>query len=139
MNFKIPELHRAPWASAWGRSRAWMISYVRRLAEAAYIWSVTRQIYPGGPHSRTEVVELLTREVAEIPQNVREAMNYQDREQAVLKARLSRRFDLGLALNEAANRAIAEKQDLQKPQLSAKQQAALKFQEEYLQRVVDRS
>lgn len=70
---------------------------------------------------------------------VRAVIKYQAGEVEMLEARLSRRFDPGMALNEAANRAMVQKQAARDPQLTAGQLMALKVQEETVNRWVERS
>jgi hypothetical protein len=66
--------------------------------------------------------------------------NYLEEKQ-IIHERLARRYDPGMALNEAFNR-VAEKIEEAKPAeaipLSGKQQAALKFQQEFLRANVKR-
>lgn len=123
-----------------GRKPHWAIALVSRIAGAVFIWSITRDVRG---FDKAETKRIAVRELWVIPESIHRHFDFQDREQAILKERLGRRYDLGLALCESANRALAEKKATNTEHevipLSAKQQAALKFQEEYLQRIVKRS
>ena len=66
--------------------------------------------------------------------------DFQNREQRILSDRLARRFDLGMALNEAAVRAIKEKQAaVPAGYPTAHQMRALEFQAEQLTQTLRRS
>jgi hypothetical protein len=69
-------------------------------------------------------------------------MEYQKSEAEVLNERLSRRYDPGMALNEAAKRAIEQKTSvgIKSPDnLTEKQKMALEFQAKYLKKVIGQS
>lgn len=93
---------------------------------------------------RAENRRIIEREVSAIPDSLRAHHDYQSREQAIQNDRMTRRFDMGLALNEAANRAIAEKTEAKRAvdpgmNLSANQSKALEFQKQYLDSLVKRA
>ncbi len=89
--------------------------------------------------SRADIERVARRELSGVSENIDAYFHWLTNETAIQSDRLARRFDLGLALNESANRAIAEKKALAEPRLTDKQLAALKVQKEYLQRVVRNS
>lgn len=74
---------------------------------------------------------------------VRRIVVWRESEAVRHEERLARRFDLGMALNEGANRAMAEKKTLGEHATAAgltdKQRLALEVQAQYLNRVVRRS
>jgi hypothetical protein len=61
------------------------------------------------PLDPVEVERLAWRELRAIRDTIVAHYDYQNREQRILSDRLARRFDLGMALNEAAVRAVEEK------------------------------
>ena len=66
--------------------------------------------------------------------------DWQDREQRILSDRLARRFDLGMALNESAVRAIKEKNAIVPPGYPTPfQLKALEIQGDMLTEVIRRS
>lgn len=87
--------------------------------------------------NRQNVTRIAHRELSAIS----EAFSYHESEVKVLGERLGRRFDQGMALNEAANRAIAAKKtaETEGNGLSSNQKAALEFQKQYLDRIVRNS
>lgn len=84
----------------------------------------------------TEARRIAAREVAAAPESILAHFEYQRSEADILSERLARRYDPGMALSEAANRAIAQKQAARDPQLTSRQLAALKVQEETLNRAI---
>lgn len=105
-----------------------------RIASRVIVWSVVEL----SERPKEEAARIARREVDAIRDSLEGHFEFQASEQKILDARLSRRFDPGMALNEAATRAIAAKKEL-RDQVSPSQKAALKVQQEYLQRIVDRS
>jgi hypothetical protein len=92
------------------------------------------------PLDPVEVEQLAWRELRAIRDTIIAHYDYQNREQRILSDRLARRFDLGLALNEAAVRAVQEKQAIVPPGYPTQQQmAALEFHAEQLTELVRRS
>lgn len=75
--------------------------------------------------------------------SVRKVITYRAGEVELLEDRLSRRYDIGMAMNEATNRAIAQKQEARQSEsglgLTDRQKLALKFQQEHLNRIVKNS
>jgi hypothetical protein len=92
------------------------------------------------PLDPVEVEQLAWRELRAIRESILAHYDYQNREQRILSDRLARRFDLGQALNEAAVRAVEEKQAIVPAGYPSRHQmAALELQAEELQRVLRRS
>lgn len=92
------------------------------------------------PLDPVEVEQLAWRELRAVEQSIVAHFDYQNREQRILSNRLARRFDLGMALNEAAARAITEKHAaVPAGYPTARQMAALEFQVEQLQEQVRRA
>lgn len=92
---------------------------------------------------RPDLRKIIDREVSAVRQSVIAYTEFQVSEQEILTQRLGRRFDLGMALNEATSRALEAKKaagDELKPQeqLTSKQLDALAVQEQYLQKIVNR-
>ena len=116
-----------------------MIAYIRRLVASIYVWALCREAESEG-RDLEDARRIFRREVDAVPESYAYHRAYQDGEQAILEERLSRRYDLGMALNEAAQRAIADKAVAREaPKLSANQLKALEFQKDYLKRLVDRA
>lgn len=91
------------------------------------------------PMDRRELQRLVWREMDAIRTSIIEHYRYQDREARILNDRLSRRFDPGAAVNEAARRAIQAKQaagEGNPDNLTAKQKLAMEVQQAHLKRVV---
>lgn len=123
---------RASWFEDWLNQNALRLcgilmtwAHVRMAKRRGWNWKAVRHV------SQTEQNAIWN--------TVRKVVLYQASEAEVLEMRLSRRYDIGMAMNEAANRAIAQKQAVRDPQLTGRQLVALKVQEEYLQRIVKRS
>lgn len=92
------------------------------------------------PLDPVEVEQLAWRELRAIEASIVAHFDYQNREQRILSDRLARRFDLGMALNESAVRAVQEKQALVPPGYpTPRQMDALELQVEQLQQLVRRS
>lgn len=111
--------------------RSWVIGVIHGLAQRLYVWAICA----AAAHRPRRLVE---REVKAVPETVDASLAYQNREQETLTVRLSRRYDIGMAMNEAANRAMADKATA-RLQLTPQQEAALKVQQDYLQRVVNQA
>lgn len=112
----------------------WMIAKLMRVK----IWTLMRSGKRRGWNSK-ETERLAKRELAAVQESIRAHFEYQTSEADILSERLSRRYDPGMALNEAANRAMVQKQAARDPQLTDRQKLALKFQEEELKRRIARS
>jgi hypothetical protein len=92
------------------------------------------------PLDPVEVEQLAWRELRAIRESILAHFDYQNREQRILSDRLARRFDLGMALNEAAARAIEEKHAVVPAGYpTPHQMTALEFQAEQLTETVRRS
>lgn len=102
-----------------------------------YVWEARK--------SRRDPVQyrrLVKRELTGIDENIEAYRSWLASEQTVLEARLNRRFDLGLALNESANRVIEAKKlarEANPDNLTDKQKMALEVQRAYLKRVAGNS
>lgn len=84
--------------------------------------------------------KLIGAELRAIPEAVRRNIIYHDAEVRLQTERLMRRYDLGGALNEAAQRAIADKQTKVPPGYPTEmQKQALRLQEETLKDRIARS
>lgn len=121
-----------------------MIQFVLRMAGHVYLWALMRTLRGATPDEALRLAEsrrIAQRELAAIPDTIRAHFNYQISETRILSERLARRYDVGMALNEAAARAIAEKQAAKQEfpvnhGLTDRQLKALEFQKEYLARIV---
>lgn len=115
------------------------------------------------PSHRKQAADVLRRELKAIPEQVRAFAEQQATEVEVLTERLARRFDLGAALNEAAERAkariaatrkqvLADAQHIEDPierhyaqmradvpNLTGRQSAALAVQRQTIERSIRRS
>lgn len=113
-----------------------------RLSGSIYAWSVAKHAANAG-YDLAEAARLAVRETLAVKESVVAHFEYQKTEQDILSERLARRYDIGMAMNEAANCAIvqkaAAKEDPRNPPLTSRQQAALEFQKEYLARIVNNS
>lgn len=113
-----------------------IVGWIRYLAERLVIWAVVKQCRT---HPAIETRRIATREIEALRESVNIHFEYQDREQSILTARLTRRYDVGLAMNEATVRAQEQRRkdgtlhEIQ--QLTPRQQAALEFQKQYLARI----
>lgn len=112
----------------------WLISKLMPVK----VWLLMREAKRLG-WNLSETERLAKRELDAVQESIRAHFEYQISEVEILSQRLGRRYDPGMALNEAANRAIAQKQAARDPQLTSRQKLALKFQEEELKRRIDRA
>ena len=107
-----------------------------------WAWHKPKSEWRASGNDKTRVRALFYREMDAISSNVQSFVKYQTDEAEILNARLSRRYDPGMAVNEAANRAIEAKKAAREPSpdnLTAKQKMALEVQKQYLQRVIERA
>ena len=116
-----------------------------------YCWALVRDLLDEPPDDapnwtpnmdRRELRRLVWREMAAIRTSIIEHYRYQDCEARILNDRLSRRYDPGLAVNEAAKRAVNAKlaaSERSPDNLTDKQKLALKLQEETLMERIRRS
>lgn len=103
-----------------------------------YCWLLCRHAALVG-YDKTETKRIVTRELAAITESVTTHFEFQQREVVILTARLRRRYDIGMAMNESTQRAqLLRAADGAKdtPVLSASQTAALEYQKKYLQGIV---
>jgi hypothetical protein len=117
-----------------------MNRWLLTISAKVYAWALERDLTRPDlekPLPKGEVRRLAWREITAIRESILAHFDYQDREQRILSDRLARRFDLGMALNEAANRAIGEKKATMNPAglnyPTPQQQAALDLQARTLQ------
>lgn len=119
--------------------------FIRR-ASAIHLWLLVRWARNLG-WDASDAWRIAKRELAAVPDSMNGHFAWLVSEREIITARLVRRFDIGLAMNEATNRALEERARLiaeegispePTPILSETQRAALKFQEEYLQIIARR-
>jgi hypothetical protein len=125
--------------------RMWLARKILPRAKRAYAWAAMQLIddhdilsadekynyanYVVVPdHMRAVTRQVVERELDQIMMTARIVAFNTESEQDVIASRLARRYDPGMALNEAFNR-TAEKMD---QELSPNQQAALAFQQKFL-------
>lgn len=126
----------------------WLIA----IAGRTYVWALARDLVSEGveqlgggvsyPFDPDEVRRIAWREISAIRESILAHFDYQDREARILNDRLSRRYDPGQAVNEAANRAIAAKKAAGEPSpdnLTEKQKLALRLQEQTVKERIARS
>lgn len=124
--------------------RATISVWLDRTALRIAAWLVTRVTVNRTGFLRERVVDVATNEINDLPAIIREAVTFQKTEQQILSDRLGRSYDLGMALNESANRAIAQKQKAKQEAagimpLTDRQQMAFEYQKQYLQKIVRES
>lgn len=118
-----------------------VIAFIKRQLVNALAWVICFEARKGG-RSKAEMRSLVLRELSGVQENIEAYASWLSSERAVLEARLNRRFDLGMALNESANRVIEAKKLAREPNpdnLTGQQKAALEFQKQFLQRNAERS
>ncbi len=115
-----------------------MIDFIEKWSARVLVWALCRQA-EGRNWDLQVARRVANREVRAISETIGAAACWHKSETEILTERLGRRYDLGMALSESANRAIAQKQAARDPQLTERQKMALKVQEETLQRIVARS
>lgn len=121
----------------------WLLDLASRL----FVWALTRDLMETQEPDRVfdnmttaEVRRLAWREITAIRVSIIEHYRFQDREQRILTERLKRRYDLGQALNESAQRAIADKQTVVPPGYPTElQKRALELQAQTLKDRIARS
>jgi hypothetical protein len=119
------------WTGA-GTKPLWprIVNYIGSKAAKVLCWALTYEMVRSGRvRDRERAKYLVEREIREMSETVA----YQHSEIEMLTSRLSRRYDPGQALNEAARRAVADKQE---QRMSPQQKAALEFQKQYLAKIV---
>lgn len=113
----------------------WLVRATGRL----YTWALCRHAEGvGWDLGRTRT--LANEYVGDVPKAIRDSLSFHAREVEAQVPRLNRRMDIGMALNEAANRAMDEKKTLREHAkdsgLTGSQLKALEFQEQYLKGIV---
>lgn len=116
-----------------------MMNWIRRAAECVLIWCICREAEKRGVDlgiMRTSARHYVERAWGD----ALDSASFHRTEVEILEARLRRRYDPGMALNEAANRAMQDKAAARQAiPLSSKQLAALEVQKQYLDRIVKNS
>lgn len=112
-----------------------LVGLIKRVSGQLHVWALCQEARTTDP---VETKRIARRELDAISESIGAHFDYQKREQEILSDRLARRFDIGMAMNEAANRAIEEKAAV-KVRLSSTQEKALEFQKAYLDRLVKNS
>lgn len=105
-------------------------------------WALIRVMWysrDGETRPFSEMAVLYLNELNAVKDNVSAYISFQKSEKEILTERLGRRYDIGLAMNESAQRAMEEKKYYMLRELSGKQKAALEFQAKYLQSLVNKS
>lgn len=117
------------------RFRRWML----KKAASVVVRCVTTELVQHGYAAET-ASRIVNREVDAVAKDYLKTFSWEKSEQQIMEARLNRRYDLGSALNEAANRAIAEKAKdshlARSHSMSGSQAAALEYQKKYLENIV---
>lgn len=111
---------------------------VKRVADALTVACIGHIAKTHG-YDVAETRRIVDREVKAIFDSLSGHLDYQYTEAGILNERLARRYDFSMAINEAANRAIAAKKAAGQPNphnLSNFQEASLKAQKETLQRAL---
>jgi hypothetical protein len=131
-----------------------MIGWLTRAAiswgATLYTWGAVRflladterenRLDPPPVTDAARAARLIGIELRAIPRAVRDNITYRDAEVRIQTERLMRRYDLGGALNEAAQRAIQDKQTVAPPGYPTPlQERALKLQEDTLRDWIRRS
>ena len=109
-----------------------MAGFIERHAARILSWAL---------HRRLGIARfLIDREIDAIAHTVVGGAEWFHDETDILAARLTRRYDVGMAMNESTNRAIKAKAEMDLDpdpirELTDKQKLALAFQEQYLKRI----
>jgi hypothetical protein len=120
----------------------WLTRLALSWGAALYTWGAVRFLRSDDPpiNDSKRVAELIGSELRAIPRAVQENIIYHDAEVRLQTERLMRRYDLGGALNEAAQRAITDKQTAVPPGYPTEmQKRALELQEKTLKDRIARS
>ncbi len=122
-------------------NRAWIQTrrlrfdlWVRRTARRVYIRAIIRRLRTGSDHKAAET--FLYDGAIQLESDVVQWLDFTKTETDIIAARLARRNDPGMALNEAYQRTqnAVDAGLVEDPDLTGKQKAALKFQEEFLRK-----
>lgn len=120
----------------------WFVRWLRGHAENVLIWCLCREAEATG-YDLNKARYLAAKEVRGTTAALNATIHYQKAEAAAQEERLTRRFDIGMALNEAANRAMDEKKTLRehaaRSGLTDRQLMALELQQRTLQSWVNRA
>lgn len=125
-----------------------LVRFIASIAERVLIWCICRAAEAQGVDLKL-VRPAANEYVRRATRDAMLAARWNTNEARIQEERLTKRFDLGAALNEGANRAIAAKQG-ERREMTLEEQArasgltdrqieALKFQKGHLERVVARS
>jgi len=128
--------------TVWSDVSAFLRSALKRRAANLLSRLIISELVENGYH-RDTAQRVVRREVGAISDDCLQTFAWEKSEQRIMEDRLNRRFDLGSSLNEAANRAMAQKaSERGQPKddgLSGPQRAALAFQKQYLEKIVRNS
>lgn len=106
-----------------------------RLAEDIYIWATMRALRKELGVVRADDERVLRNEIRAVQESILYYINYQSQEASILNERLSRRFDPGMALQEATNRAIEAKKELRQ-HMTLQMQHGLEEQKQRAKRAI---
>lgn len=117
--------------------REFLIDRIYNWSKAAHLWTMATAVTDVRDDIDKKVfLSAAKRELDQVETSVLAIIEYRKSESDILNERLTRRFDVASAMNEAAQRAIAMKtaaktdRDIQP--LSGPQAMALEFQKKYL-------
>lgn len=120
--------------------------FLLNLAQRFFVWALYRSLRQTKVkfHPMNRLHLIIANEVACVRDSIIGFCAYQFTETEILTERLGRRYDVGMAMNEATNRALVLKAAMPTdPQpireLTANQKMALKVQEQYLARIVKKT
>lgn len=115
-------------AKAWSHVHYAALGWIKRRGRAVYLWALVSE--QPTEIDRQKFSALAGREIDAIRETVVAHFDYQDSEARILSERLARRYDPGMALNEATNRALEAKAAAKTAGmgLTDKQKFALEFQ-----------
>ena len=120
-----------------------LVGWAYRLSAALHkrglvAWSLT---FADDNVSRADLDKTADTIFDRLGEDVRTAARWRKGEAEILGDRLSRRYDLGMALNEAVNRVLQDRAQAKKQEqpLTGTQSAALEFQKRYLQDLINKS
>ena len=117
------------------RAQVWLIR--------AWLWLETDEFCQSGPDDMSLIHRIAQREVNAVNESIRSSIEWHTSEVDILTARLTRRYDVGMAMNEATQRAMDARKaawtDHDIIPMTGRQNAALAFQEMMLKRNQERS
>lgn len=114
----------------WSHVHFGVLGWIKGRARRVYLWALVAE--QPTEMDRAKFAALAEREIDAIRETIVAHFDYQDSEARILSERLARRYDPGMALNEATNRALEAKAAAKAAGmgLTPKQELALKFQTE---------